>query len=153
MDLLQKSRQDKKGRTRAKPALGRAKPIFLEDVGVPELLSACRKLQARWRLDAETTANLLGTSRSTWFRWQEALDHSKEIRLTGDQRTRVIALLRIFEAIADLHHDDRDADSWIHEPLDGPGFSGHTPLEVMTSNFEGLLSVRDYLNFLHGAWT
>lgn len=96
MDLLQKSRQDKKGRTRAKPALGRAKPIFLEDVGVPELLSACRKLQARWRLDAETTANLLGTSRSTWFRWQEALDHSKEIRLTGDQRTRVIALLKDF---------------------------------------------------------
>jgi uncharacterized protein (DUF2384 family) len=61
--------------------------------------------------------------------------------------------LRIYEAVADLHHEDRDARPWIHEPLEAPGFKGRTPFEVMTSGFEGLLMVRDYLNFLHGAWT
>jgi hypothetical protein len=55
--------------------------------------------------------------------------------------------------VADLHHEDRDACGWVHEPLEAPGFAGRTPLAVMTSGFEGLLLVRDYLNFLHGAWT
>ena len=98
-------------------------------------------------------ATLLGTSRSTWFRWLESLKQAKAVPWTGDQRTRALALLRIFEAVADLHQEDPDARQWLREPLEAPGFAGRTPLEVMTSSFEGLLLVRDYLNFLHSAWT
>ena len=147
MALLQ-SRQPGK-RTRPSPAAG----VLLEDVGNPQLLQACRKLQELWGLDAEQMAGLLGTSRSSWFRWLEALKGGRESPWTGDQRTRALALLRIFEAVADLHHEDRDAASWIHEALDAPGFAGRTPLQVMASSFEGLLMVRDYLDFLHSAWT
>ena len=129
------------------------KAVLLEDLGAPDLLGACRRLQELWKLDAEVAANLLGTSRSTWFRWCDALKGGKDIQWTGDQRTRALALLRIFEAVADLHHEDRDARTWIHEPLEAPGFGGRSPLEVMTSGFEGLLLVRDYLDFLHSAWT
>jgi uncharacterized protein (DUF2384 family) len=130
-----------------------AKGVLLEDLGNTDLLVACRRLQDLWGLDSETASNLLGTSRSTWFRWLEAQKGGKDIQWTGDQRARALALLRIFEAVADLHHEDRDAHSWIHEALEAPGFSGRTPLEVMASGFEGLLLVRDYLNFLHSAWT
>jgi uncharacterized protein (DUF2384 family) len=125
----------------------------MEDLGALDLLRACRRLQDLWELDGEAIANLLGTSRSTWFRWLDALKGAKDIQWTADQRARALALLRIFEAVADLHHEDRDAHPWVHQPLEAPGFAGRTPLEVMTSGFEGLLLVRDYLDFLHSAWT
>ncbi|MDR3671599.1 MAG: DUF2384 domain-containing protein [Holophaga sp.] len=133
--------------------LGGPKPVFLEELGTAHLLGACRQLQEQWGLEAEVSANLLGTSRSTWFRWLDALKGGKEVQWTGDQRTRALALLRIYEAVADLHHEDEDARQWVHQPLEAPGFAGRTPLAVMTSGFEGLLLVRDYLDFLHSAWT
>jgi len=128
-------------------------PLLLEELAVPVLLQACRRLQGQWGLEAETMAGLLGTSRSTWFRWAEAQKAGKAVPWTGDQRTRALALLRIYEAVADLHQEDGDARRWVFEPLDAPGFGGQAPLAVMASGFEGLLAVRDYLNFLHGAWT
>lgn len=148
--------QKPKGTSKAQPAAARrqarSRAPLLEDVPVSELLSACRNLQGRWALDAEMIAGLLGTSRSTWFRWLESLGEDRPIPWTGDQRTRALALLRIFEAVADLHQEDRDADAWVHEPLEVPGFDGRPPLEVMAAGFEGLLAVRDYLDFLHSAW-
>lgn len=98
-------------------------------------------------MNGEALAGLLGTSRSTWFRWVEGED--RELRWTPDQRTRALALLRIFEAVGDLHQDDAEAHAWVRQPLEGPGFEGRTPLEVMDSGIEGLLGVRDFLNFLH----
>jgi uncharacterized protein (DUF2384 family) len=148
MTVLHESRSAKEER---KPQGG--PKVLLEDLGATQLLGACRLLQEQWGLEAEASANLLGTSRSTWFRWLDALKGGKEVQWTGDQRTRALALLRIFEAVADLHHDDRDARQWVHQPLEAPGFAGRTPLAVMTSGFEGLLLVRDYLDFLHSAWT
>jgi uncharacterized protein (DUF2384 family) len=146
MVLLQGARSSK-----PKPEAGKGR--LLEELDAADLLRACRKLQDLWGLDAELMAGLMGTSRSTWFRWLEAQKSARAFPWTGDQRTRALALLRIFEAIADLHHEDQEAFHWIHEPLDGAGFRGRTPLEVMGSGFEGLLLVRDYLDFLHGAWT
>lgn len=132
---------------------GRSAVRFLEDLPVLDLLRAYRKLGDFWGLSPEVMARLLGTSRTTWFRWSEAADASHEPLWTGDQKTRALALLRIFEAVGDLHQADEDARAWPHEPLDAPGFAGRTPLEVMQSDFEGLLLVRDYLNFLLGAWS
>lgn len=126
---------------------------FLEDLPVLDLLRACRKLSDFWSLGPEVMAALLGTSRTTWFRWMETADASREPLWTADQRARAQVLLRIFEAVGDLHQGDEDAQAWPHEPLDAPGFEGKTPLEVMRSGFEGLLFVRDYLNFLLGAWS
>lgn len=126
---------------------------LLEELPVLDLLRACRKLGEFWSLNAEVSANLLGTSRTTWFRWLEAAEASREPLWTADQRARALALLRIFEAVGDLHQADEDARSWPHEPLGGPEFGNRTPLAVMQSGFEGLLLVRDYLNFLLGAWS
>ena len=151
MTVIEKLKDDRKGRRPSRSAP--AHPALLEDLAVPALLQACRRLQERWDLDAEAMAGLLGTSRSTWFRWLEALKSGKAVQWTGDQRTRALALLRIYEAVADLHHQDQDARQWIREPLAAPGFGDRAPLAVMVSGFEGLLAVRDYLDFLHGAWT
>ena len=104
-------------------------------------------------LPPEACGALLGTSRTTWFRWLEAAEKGGSPTWTGDQRARALAWLRIFEAAGDLHQANQDAFSWPHEPLEAPGFAGQTPLEVMLSGFEGLLRVRDYLNFLLDAWS
>lgn len=128
-------------------------PRLLEDLPVPDLLRACRKLGDFWNLGPEAMASLLGTSRTTWFRWIESADATREPLWTADQRARALTLLRIFEAVGDLHHADEDLRTWPQEPLNGPGFAGKTPLEVMLSGFEGLLLVRDYLNFLLGVWS
>lgn len=125
---------------------------LLETLPVLDLLRACTKLAELWALNTEEIAGLLGTSRSTWFRWLEAAETGREPLWTADQRARALALLRIFEAAGDLEQRDEDLLRWAHAPLEGPGFGGRTPLEVMKSGFEGLLLVRDYLNFLHGAW-
>ena len=126
---------------------------LLEELPVLDLLRACRRLGDLWALSPEIMAALLGTSRTTWFRWSEAAEASREPLWTSDQRARALAMLRIFEAVGDLHQTDQDVLAWPHEPLDGPGFAGQTPLAVMQSGFEGLLLVRDYLNFLLGAWS
>lgn len=126
---------------------------LLEGLPVLALLGACRKLGEYWGLGPEAMATLLGTSRTTWFRWIEAADTSREPLWTVDQRARALTLLRIFEAVGDLHQADADARAWPHEPLGAPGFAGRTPVEVMQSGFEGLLLVRDYLNFVLGAWS
>ena len=126
---------------------------FLEDLPALELLRACRKLSGLWALSPEACAALLGTSRTTWFRWLEAAETGVAPPWTADQRARALAWLRIFEAVGDLHQVDADALAWPHEALAAPGFAGRTPLEVMMSGFEGLLLVRDYLNFVLGAWS
>lgn len=126
---------------------------LLENLPVLDLLQACRRLGELWKLGPEEMSTLLGTSRTTWFRWLEAADTSREPLWTADQRTRALALLRIFEAVGDLHQADGDAEAWPHQILEGPGFSGKTPREVMLSGIEGLLLVRDYLNFLLNAWS
>ena len=150
------------GRTRAAeevaptippPARSQAPSPLLEDQPVLALLKACSALAENWGLGAETIAGLLGTSRTTWFRWHEAAADGREPLWSADQRTRALALLRIFEAVGDLNPADQDADQWPHEPLRGPGFDGRTPLELMTSGIEGLLLVRDYLNFVLHAWS
>ena len=151
MSVLEKVKAGGKGRRG--PVAGPAHPALLEDVPMPALVQACRKLQEWWALDADAMAGLLGTSRSTWFRWLEARKTGKDCQWTGDQRARALALLRIFEAVADLHPEDQEARQWIHQPLAVPGFGNRAPLAVMASGFEGLLAVRDYLDFLHGAWT
>ena len=93
--------------------------IFMEDLGALDLLRACRRLQDLWELDGEAIANLLGTSRSTWFRWLDALKGAKDIQWTADQRARALALLRIFEAVADLHHDHQEhsVSNLIHDAI------------------------------------
>lgn len=127
---------------------------LLEGVPVLELLGACRKLGEFWGLGPDVMANLLATSRTTWFRWVEMADASRgEPLWTPDQRSRVFALLRIFEATGDLHQAEEDFRAWPREALGAPGFEGKTPLEVMQSGVEGLLLVRDYLNFVLGAWS
>ena len=131
---------------------GRDTPPLLEDLPVPQLLRACRQLGIFWSLGPETMADLLGTSRTTWFRWLEAAEASAKPLLTPDQRARAVALLRIFEAAGELNQTDDELRSWPSEPLSAPGFKGQTPLATMLAGFEGLLLVRDYLNFLVGSW-
>lgn len=127
--------------------------FLLEDQPVLALLRACKALAETWNLSPETISGLLGTSRTTWFRWLEAAEDGREPLWSADQRTRALALLRIFEAVGDLNQADEDADAWPHEPLRGPGFNGKTPLQVMASGIEGLLLVRDYLNFVLYTWS
>jgi len=131
---------------------GRDTPVGLEDLPVPQLLRACRQLGAFWSLGPATMATLLGTSRSTWFHWLEAAEFSASPLLTSDQRARAVSLLRIFEAAGDLNPSDEDLRKWPTEPIDAPGFQGQSPMARMLSGFEGLLLVRDYLNFLLGSW-
>jgi len=122
---------------------------LLEELPDGELFQACRKVGGLWKVGAEVMAGLLGTSRSTWFRWVEGPAPA----WSPDQRTRALAILRIFEAVGDLHQLDADAHAWVHQPLDGQGFEGSTPLSIMCSGIEGLLQVKDYLNHLHAGWS
>jgi len=135
------------------PGGGGDAPLLLEDLPLPQLLQACRQLGVFWSLGPETLAALLGTSRTTWFRWLDAAEGAAKPLLTSDQRARAVALLRIFEAAGDLHQTDEALRRWPSEPLAAPGFRGQTPLATMLSGFEGLLQVRDYLNFLLGSWS
>lgn len=132
------------------PSQSTPNPRLLEDLPVHDLLQACRKLADLWALSSQAIAALLGTSRTTWIRWLEKAASEKEPKWTKDQRSRGVALLTVFEAVGDLHQNDQEALAWPHETLYAPGFEGKTPLQVMTSDIEGLFLVRDYLKFLLG---
>lgn len=152
MSTARASKKIVPGTRPAAPAVS-ASGSFLEDQPVLALLRACKVLAEAWSLSPESISGLLGTSRTTWFRWLEAAEDGREPLWSADQRTRALALLRIFEAVGDLNQADLDADAWPHEPLRGPGFDGKTPLQVMASGIEGLLLVRDYLNFVLYTWS
>ena len=140
-----------KGGGRARPKA--PQPRALEDLGTLELLGACKALGAFWDLGPEVMAELLGSSRSTWFRWLESLPKRREPSWSADQRARALALLRVFEAAGDLEQGDGDLAAWPHQPMEGPAFQGRAPIEVMRAGFEGLLAVRDYLDFVLHGWS
>ena len=126
---------------------------FLEDLPNTELLQPCKRLQENWRLSGRTMAILMGSSASSWSRWSRAIQDPRNPTWTADQRARALVLLRIYEASGDLNQNDEEAWRWPHEALGGPAFEGRTPLQVMESGYEGLLAVRDYLNFILASWS
>lgn len=106
------------------------------------------KLFDHWELSAPDQATLLGLSadsRATVARYRKG----EPLADSTDLLARAGHLLGIHKSLRILFPHDRDlAYRWIATP--NRRFGDRTPLEIMKQGYEGILSVRRYLDFERG---
>jgi hypothetical protein len=110
-------------------------------------LRAFTRIAELWHLSVAEQLSLLGTSRSTYFKWRK----EAQPKLPRDTLERLSYLLGIYKALQLLLPDDRVADEWLRRPNDAPLFGGKSALERMLSgNVADLYTVRQYLDAQRG---
>jgi hypothetical protein len=110
-------------------------------------LRAFARIAELWHLSVAEQLALLGTSRSTYFKWRKE-PHPK---LPRDTLERLSYLLGIYKALQLLLPDTHAADEWIRRPNEAPLFGGKSALERMLSgNVADLYIVRQYLDAQRG---
>lgn len=102
-----------------------------------------------WQLTSSDQASMLGLStvgRTTVSRYR----NGKSIfAINDDLLGRAGHLLGIHKSLRIIFPHNKDlAYRWVTQP--NKKFGGKTPLEVMKQGYEGLLSVRRYLDFERG---
>ncbi len=97
-----------------------------------------------WRVEDEDAMSLLGTPRSTYYRWRRNPDNA---RLSRDALERASYLFGIYKDLQVLLPDTEAADSWVQRPNDAPLFGGRTPLErLRAGHVADLFVVRQFLD-------
>jgi hypothetical protein len=110
-------------------------------------LRAFAKIAELWHLSVAEQLALLGTSRSTYFKWRK----ESQPRLPRDTLERLSYLMGIYKALQLLLPNENAADQWIRRPNDAPLFGGKSALERMLSgNVADLYIVRQYLDAQRG---
>jgi len=103
----------------------------------------------QWDISLEDQIQLLGTKRSTFFKWKKDLDGS----LTPDTLERISYIIGIYKALQILLPDTGAADEWIKKPNKAPLFGGLPALKRMLSGrVADLFLVRQYLDAQRGGW-
>lgn len=112
---------------------------------------AALRIAEQWHVNDRDLSILLGgVSVPTIQRWRRQLRDGRGIRseLNRDQLDRVSYLLGIYKALHILFPQDAQADSWIHRPVDMPGFDGRPALDLMRNG--GMMDLRNVRRFLDG---
>ncbi len=106
------------------------------------------QLFGHWDLSTSDQGALLGLSsnaRTTLSRYRNGGALADNTDLLG----RVGHLMAIHKSLRIIFPHDRDlAYRWISQP--NRRFDGQTPLEIMKRGYEGLITVRRYLDFERG---
>jgi hypothetical protein len=129
---------------------------YLEDLDDRQLFSATRQLIGALKIESEELASLIGINPDTLYKWQVTFENGGAPVFHHnhkDRRARIIILLQIYESLCDLLQDKTEVRHWLRQKLDLPAFNGKTPLELMWYNFEGMIHIKNYLEYLHAAWS
>ena len=111
----------------------------------PAALEAVTRIGKAWQLPAETTAELLGTTRSSFY---DKRKHGGE--LSHDQLTRASLLIGIYKALHILF-SEAVADSWVTVDNRHPLFGSRKPVEVMAhGGIPAMIEVRSLLDARRG---
>jgi uncharacterized protein (DUF2384 family) len=104
-----------------------------------------------WRLsDRDLSIVLGGVSVPSIQRWRRQVRDEGRIRgvLSRDQLDRISYMLGIYKALHILLPNDNQADTWIHRPVDLPGFDGRAAIELMREG--GMQNLQYIRRFLDG---
>lgn len=106
------------------------------------------RIAEAWRLDEVDAMALLGTTRSTYFRWKAAPERA---RLGRDTLERLSYVFGIYKALQILLPRRDAADSWLSRDNDAPLFGGRPPLErLRAGQVADLFQTRQFLDAQRG---
>ncbi len=145
-----------KGAPPAPPPRSSPRLTYLEDLDDRRLFHATRQLLGAFQIKSEELASLIGIEAKTLYRWQTVYENGGAPVFrhgSRDRRDRIIILLQIYESLCDLLQDKQEVRQWLRQKLELPAFEGKTPLEIMNYNFEGMINIKNYLEYLHTAWS
>jgi hypothetical protein len=107
------------------------------------------RIAEAWGLSNDEQMTLLGTERSTYYKWKRERDGL----LSKDTLERISYILGIYKALHILLPNDQAADTWIRRPNTAPVFGGKSALDRMRSGqVSDLYVVRQYLDAQRGGW-
>lgn len=102
-----------------------------------------------WRLSPEEAQTLLGTNRSTYYRWRK--DPAKQAQLPQDTLERLSYVFGIWKALRLIYSEDTVGNGWIRRNNDAPPFNGLRPLDLMNAGrVADLFLVRQHLDARRG---
>ena len=112
-------------------------------------LKAFFRIADLWGLNNEQQILLLGTTRSTFYKWKADQDG----RLSKDTLERLSYLLGIYKALQLLLPTEAAADAWIKKKNSAPLFHGESALDrMLKGHVVDLYVVRQFLDAQRGGW-
>lgn len=114
-------------------------------------VKAILRIAELWQLNDRDLGTIMGgVSVPSIQRWRRQIREDGHIRghLSRDQLDRVSYVLGIYKALHILFANASQADSWIHRPVDLPGFNGRAAIELMREG--GMQSLQYVRRFLDG---
>jgi Protein of unknown function (DUF2384) len=107
------------------------------------------RIAEAWELTNDEQIILLGTERSTYFKWKRERDGL----LSRDTLERISYILGIYKALHILLPNDQAADTWVKRSNTAPLFGGKSAMDRMLSGrVSDLYVVRQYLDAQRGGW-
>lgn len=114
----------------------------------PAALRTFFNILERWGLGPKEGQTLLGTTSSTYFRWQK---DPEKAHVDADKLERISYVFGIYKALHLIYSDDAVADDWIRRPNMNPLFSGRSPLErLLAGQVADLYVTRQHLDARRG---
>lgn len=114
-------------------------------------IKAALRIANKWDVrDRDLSILLGGISIPTIQRWRHKLRNKATIRseLSRDQLDRISYMLGIYKALHILFPSEVQADSWVHRPVNMPGFSGQSAMDLMRNG--GMSDLQNVRRFLDG---
>ena len=113
-----------------------------------QALAVFFRIAEHWGLGATEKQNLLGVSRTVFYRWQAGHVTAPLDAATAE---RLSYVFRIYAALQVLLPIDERSDAWVRQPNTSPLFGGGTALARMLGGRVGdLKDVADFLDAQRG---
>lgn len=115
----------------------------------PAALRTFFNIADAWDLSPEEAQAILGTNRSTYYRWRG--EPAKQKHLSQDTLERISYVLGIWKDLRIIYTEDTVGDGWLRRTNDAPPFNGMRPLELMRAGrVADLFMVRQHLDARRG---
>lgn len=109
------------------------------------LWEALTYLKERWELSDNNIADLVGVSRSTVQNWMNS--QRVPYRARSNDIARLIHLIAVHRSLESMLETPEAQRSWLK--VYRPDL-GNVPYDLMASSYDGLLTVRQYLDYMRG---
>lgn len=111
------------------------------------IVKAVTRTADAWELSNQEAAALFDVPIATWNRMKAGIYRG---RLDQDKVTRASLIIGIFKGLRLLFNGPL-AHGWPKAANHGPGFNGHTPVQVMTEGgIPAMMAVRQHIDALRG---
>lgn len=122
------------------------RPIAKGDKAATIVKAVARSADA-WELSNQEAAALFDVPIATWNRMKAGIYRG---RLDQDKVTRASLIIGIFKGLRLLFNGPL-AHGWPKAANQGPGFNGHTPIQVMIEGgIPAMMAVRQHIDALRG---